>query len=84
MSCQDEVLRVGKKLEKMILSKSVVSTYRSCYLVRFIEDGSCSHGHNNHPVTPPTITEYCPFECLHFTGDRLSFTLGKCLEYRNP
>jgi len=26
MSCQDEVLRIGKKLEKMISSKNVVSS----------------------------------------------------------
>ena len=35
MSCQDDVLRVGKKLEKMISSKNVVSAVELEYAVPF-------------------------------------------------
>lgn len=35
MSCEDDVLRVGKKLEKMISSKNVVSAVELEYAVRF-------------------------------------------------
>jgi len=35
MSCQDDVLHVGKKLEKMISSKNVVSAVELEYAVRF-------------------------------------------------
>lgn len=35
MSCEDEVMKIGKKLEKMILNNSVVSIYvcLSCFLL---------------------------------------------------
>jgi len=35
MSCEDDVLRVGKKLEKMISSKNVVSALNFKYAMRF-------------------------------------------------